>query len=97
MANHIDDATMEYVGILAKLDLSNEEKETAKRDMERMLNYIDELNELDTTGVTPLSHVLPATNVFRDDEVVNGDIRDEILQNAPGQKDGMFKVPRIVE
>jgi aspartyl-tRNA(Asn)/glutamyl-tRNA(Gln) amidotransferase subunit C len=97
MANHIDDATMEYVGILAKLELSGEEKEAAKHDMERMLDYIDELNELDTTGVSPLSHVLSATNVFRDDVVVNGDMRDDILFNAPGQKEGMFKVPRIVE
>ena len=53
MANIISDETIEYVGILAKLELSDEEKEAAKKDMGRMLDYIDKLNELDTTGVEP--------------------------------------------
>ena len=52
LANKISDETIEYVGILAKLELSEEEKEAAKSDMEQMLDYIDTLNELDTTGVT---------------------------------------------
>ena len=55
MANHISDETIEYVGILAKLELNEEEKEQAKKDMESMLDYIDKLNELDTEGVEPLS------------------------------------------
>ena len=54
MANVIDDETIEYVGILAKLEISDEEKEQAKRDMGRMLDYIDKLDELDTAGVEPL-------------------------------------------
>lgn len=53
MANVISDETMEYVGILAKLELSSEEKERAKEDMAKMLDYIDTLNELDTSGVEP--------------------------------------------
>lgn len=57
--NEISDETIEYVGILAKLELNEEEKEHAKKDMEEMLNYIDKLNELDTTGVEPMSHVVP--------------------------------------
>ena len=97
MANIISDETMEYVGILAKLELSEEEREQAKADMGRMLDYIDKLNELDTEGVEPMSHVFSLHNVFREDVVINGDRRDEVLKNAPGQKDGMFKVPRTVE
>ncbi len=97
MANVISDETIEYVGILAKLELSGEEKEQAKADMGRMLDYIDKLGELDTEGVEPMSHVFFRDNVFREDVVSNGDSRDEILLNAPGQKDGMFKVPRTVE
>ena len=97
MANVIDDATMEYVGILAKLELSDEEREAAKKDMGRMLDYIDLLNELDTSGVEPMSHVLPARNVFREDVVTNKDDSDDILKNAPEKKDGAFKVPRTVE
>ena len=94
MANVIDDATIEYVGILAKLELSEEEKEQAKKDMAEMLNYIDKLGELDTEGVEPMSHVFPVRNVFREDVVTNGDDRENILRNAPAEKDGMFVVPQ---
>lgn len=97
MANIIDDATIEYVGILAKLELDTEEKEAAKKDMGRMLDYIDKLNELDTEGVEPMSHVFPIHNVFRQDVVENGDDRENILKNAPESKDGAFKVPKTVE
>ena len=58
MANVISDETMEYVGILAKLELSDAEKEAAKKDMESMLDYIDKLNELDTSEVEPMSPLL---------------------------------------
>lgn len=97
MANIISDETIEYVGILAKLELSDEEKEAAKKDMADMLDYIDKLNELDTDGVEPMSHIFSMDNVFREDVVTNGDDRSAILQNAPGEKDGMFKAPRTVE
>ena len=97
MANQISDETMEYVGILAKLELSGEEKEAAKADMEKMLDYIDTLNELDTSAVEPMSHVFSMNNVFREDVVTNGDDRDNILKNAPEQKEGAFKVPKTVE
>lgn len=94
MANVISDETIEYVGILAKLELSDEEREAAKKSMGEMLDYIDRLNELDTTGVEPLSHVFPVQNVFREDEVTNGDESAKILRNAPEEKDNMFVVPR---
>ena len=94
MANIISNETIEYVGILAKLELSETEKEEAKKDMGRMLDYIDKLGELDTEGVEPMSHVFPVQNVFREDVVTNGDTRDEILKNAPEEKDGMFVVPK---
>jgi aspartyl-tRNA(Asn)/glutamyl-tRNA(Gln) amidotransferase subunit C len=97
MANVITDETIDYVGILAKLELSQEEKEQAKKDMANMLDYIDMLNELDTDGVEPMSHVFPVHNVFREDVVVNGDDRDHILKNAPEEKDGSFMVPKTVD
>ena len=93
----ISDETIEYVGILAKLELSPEEKEHAKKDMEEMLDYIDKLNELDTSNVEPMSHVFSMNNVFRQDVVTNGDDREDMLKNAPEQKEGAFKVPRTVE
>ena len=97
MANIISDETIEYVGILAKLELSESEKEQAKKDMGRMLDYIDKLGELDTEGVEPMSHVFPVQNVFREDVVTNADTREQLLSNAPEQKDGMFAVPRTFE
>lgn len=97
MANIINDETIEYVGILAKLELSAEEKAQAKSDMGRMLDYIDKLGELDTTDVEPMSHVFPVENVFREDVVTNGDERERMLSNAPQEKDGMFVVPRTFE
>ena len=97
MANIISDETIDYVGILAKLELSPQEKEQAKTDMGRILDYIDKLGELDTTGVEPMSHVFPVQNVFREDVVTNGDESKATLQNAPGMKQNMFKVPRTVE
>ena len=97
MANKISDETIEYVGILAKLELNDKEKEEAKKDMERMLDYIDQLNELDTTGIEPMSHIFPVTNVCREDVVTNGDEHEQTLANAPEAKDGAFKVPKTVE
>ncbi len=97
MANRISDETIEYVGILAKLELSEEEREQAKQDIGRMLDYVDKLNELDTSGVEPLSHVFPVHNVFREDVVTNGDDRARMLQNAPKVKDGSWQVPKTVE
>jgi aspartyl-tRNA(Asn)/glutamyl-tRNA(Gln) amidotransferase subunit C len=97
MANCITDETMEYVGILAKLELTKEEQEQAKKDMGKMLDYIDKLNELDTAGAEPMSHVFSMNNVFRQDVVTNGDGREDMLKNAPEQKEGAFKVPKTVE
>ena len=96
MAEKLSDEMIEYVGILAKLELSGREKEEARADMEKMLNYIDTLNELDTEGIQPMSHVFPVQNVFRDDVVENGDGSRETLSNAPLSKDNCFKVPKTI-
>ena len=97
MANVITDETIDYVGILAKLELSGEEREQAKKDMASMLDYIDKLAELDTTGIEPMSHVFPVQNVFREDVVTNGDESEKTLRNAPGVKDNMFMVQKTFE
>ena len=94
MAEKITDETIEYVSILAKLELSDEEREQAKTDMSRMLEYIDKLGELNTEDIEPMSHVFPVENVFREDVITNSDTREQLLSNAPEQKDGMFMVPK---
>lgn len=97
MANQITEETIDYVSILAKLELSEEEKAQARIDMGKMLDYIDRLGELDTTDVEPMSHVFPVRNVFREDVVTNGDGSRQTLQNAPEEKEGMFVVPRTFD
>ena len=93
----ISDETMEYVGILAKLELTGEEREKARADMEKMLDYIDMLQELPTEDVEPMVHIFPVQNVMREDEVTEGDARDAMLQNEPQVKDGCYQVPKTVE
>lgn len=94
---NITDETINYVAALAKLKLSDEEKEKAKEDLSKILGYIDTMNELDTDHIEPMSHVFPVKNVFREDVVTNGEDRDNLLCNAPVKKDGAFMVPKTVE
>ena len=98
IASHDEDPLI-GLGVLFELFWNNstdEEKEKAKKDMEEMLDYIDKLNELDTSSVEPMSHVFPVNNVFREDVVTNGDGTKQTLANAPEQKDDSFVVPKTI-
>jgi aspartyl-tRNA(Asn)/glutamyl-tRNA(Gln) amidotransferase subunit C len=88
---------IEKVARLARLDLSEEEKETFGNQLDQILNYMEQLNQLDTTGVEPTSHAIPIHNVFREDEVKPSFPREEVLGIAPDEEVGHFKVPRIIE
>jgi aspartyl/glutamyl-tRNA(Asn/Gln) amidotransferase C subunit len=89
----ITDETIEYVGILGKLELSDEEKEQAKKDLNDMLDYVGKLNELDTTSVEAMSHTFPVSNVMREDVVTNGDDKENMLKNAPESNGDAYIVP----
>lgn len=93
----ITDETIEYVGILAKLELSDEEKEQAKKDMSNMLDYVGKLDELNTDDVPAMSHAFSVSNVFREDVVTNEADRENLLANSPEQKDGCYKVPKTFD
>lgn len=93
----IDDNLIKYLEELSRLKLTHEEEERAKGELTKILGYIDMLNELDTENVEAMSHPFPYTNNFRDDECKASTERELILQNAPQQKDGCFKVPTTVE
>lgn len=97
MKKEISNETIEYIGILSKLEINQEEKKQASSDLKKMLNFFDKMNELDTDGVKPMSHPVCNTNVFRDDIVTNGDTSVEILRNAPMVSEGMFSVPRTFD
>ena len=96
MAKIIDDETIENVCILAKLSLGDEAKEKVKEDMQKMLDYVEKLDELDTDGVEPLSHIFGDQNVFREDVVTNGDNKEAMLANAPKAKEGQYQVPKTI-
>jgi aspartyl-tRNA(Asn)/glutamyl-tRNA(Gln) amidotransferase subunit C len=89
--------TIEHVANLARLNLTEQEKEKLTIEMASILSYVDKLNELDTTDIEPRSHVLPMKNVFREDITASSYDREKILQNSPSQEDGCFKVPKVVE
>ncbi len=88
---------IEKVARLARLELSEDEKETFGNQMEQILTYMEQLNGIDTTGVEPTSHAIPVYNVFRDDEVKPSFPKEEVLAIAPEEEDGHFRVPRIIE
>jgi len=97
MRDSITNETIDYVGRLAKLELAGDEKEQIRMDMRNMLDFVNLLEELDTKEVEPMSQIVPITNVYRDDVVVNHSDRSQIMKNAPESKEGYFIVPKIVE
>lgn len=88
---------VEKVALLARLEFSQEEKERFTAQLNRILEYMEKLNELDTENVEPTSHVLPIKNVFREDEVKESLPQEEALANAPAKANGHFLVPRAIE
>lgn len=89
--------TITHVANLARLNISEQEKERLTKEMGNILAYVDKLNELDTSNVEPTAHVMPIKNVLREDEIKESYQRDKILANATSQDEGCFKVPKIVE
>lgn len=92
----IDKQDVEHVALLARLELSEQEKEDYTRQLNSILGYMDKMNTLNTANVQPTAHVLPLNNVFREDTARPGIPREEALRNAPEQREGQFKVPRIL-
>ncbi|XID95896.1 Asp-tRNA(Asn)/Glu-tRNA(Gln) amidotransferase subunit GatC [Paenibacillaceae bacterium WGS1546] len=88
---------VEHVANLARLELSDEEKEQFAGQLNAILKYAEKLNELDTDGVEPTSHVLSLTNVMREDEARPSWPIEKVLLNAPEEEDGQFKVPAVLE
>ena len=93
----IAEAQMEHVAQLARLALSPEEKQRLTEQLNAILSYMDQLNEVSTDGVEPTAHVLDLVNVLRDDTVRQTLRADEALANAPETAQHFFVVPRIVE
>jgi aspartyl-tRNA(Asn)/glutamyl-tRNA(Gln) amidotransferase subunit C len=87
---------VENVAKLARLRFKEEEKKKFTEQINRILEYIDKLNELDTSKIEPLSHTIEISNVFREDEVTPSFPNEEILKNAPQKKGNYFVVPKVI-
>lgn len=93
----IDNATVDKIAHLARLEFENEAKEQIKKDMNNMLGFIEKLNELDTSNVEPLIYMSDEVNVLREDNVKHEITQDEALRNAPKHDSDYFKVPKVIE
>jgi aspartyl-tRNA(Asn)/glutamyl-tRNA(Gln) amidotransferase subunit C len=85
-----------HVANLAQLSLAPAEVDLFTRQLNDILAYMEKLLEVDTAGVEPLAHVIPISNVFREDEVREGLPRETALDNAPAREEGAFVVPRVI-
>ena len=85
-----------YLGNLSKISLTEEEKTQFEKELEKLIYYVSQLSKVPADKVSPTWHVLPVTNVFREDEVKGETDREEILGNAPERDDRFFKVPKII-
>lgn len=92
----ISEEDVEHVAKLARLALTDEEKETFRRQLSDVLEHARAISEVDTAGVPPTSHAIPLVNVFRDDELRPSLTVEEVTLNAPWAGNGAFRVPRII-
>lgn len=88
---------VEHVAKLARLELSEEEIGKYTEQFSNILDYFNQLSEVNTENIGPMAHAIPMVNVMREDKVKLPYTRDEILANAPQEEDGFFKVPKISE
>jgi len=95
--NKINLDQVRHIALLARLELTPEEEQRMLGDLEEMLEYVDKLNQLDTSAVEPTAHVGDVGAAVREDAVTNPDDAASILANAPAAREQMFKVPKIIE
>ncbi|MFJ5763191.1 Asp-tRNA(Asn)/Glu-tRNA(Gln) amidotransferase subunit GatC [Neobacillus sp. NPDC093182] len=92
----ISNEQVKHVANLARLEISEDEAERFTKQLDAIITFAEQLNELDTTNVEPTYHVLDMKNVFREDIKEKGLPREEVLKNAPDHQDGQIKVPAII-
>lgn len=93
----VDDALIEKLAKLSLLQFNEAEKEEIKSDLQKMIGFVDKLQELDTTGIEPLQHMSEEVNVLRDDIPDNMLAREEALKNASHHDGQYFKVPKVIK
>ena len=93
----VDAATVRKIAGLARLAVTDAEVDAMVPELNNILGFIEQLGEVDTSGVAPLSAVIPNTLRLREDAVTDGDCRDAVLANAPQAEHGFFAVPKVIE
>ena len=93
----VDKDTVKRVARLARIAVSDDEAEKLKADFNTILGFVEQLNEVDVTGVEPMTAVVAMEAKMRDDVVTDGEVAGKVLANAPGGADQFFVVPKVVE
>jgi aspartyl-tRNA(Asn)/glutamyl-tRNA(Gln) amidotransferase subunit C len=88
---------VDHVALLGRLKLTGEERAQFTTQLNSILEHFEELQQVDTTGVPPMSHAVPMSNVLREDELTPSLSPEEALANAPDQDRDHFRVPRVIE
>ncbi len=86
---------VKHVAKLARLELTEEEVNKYSQQLGSILEYVEQMNEIDTTGIEPMPHAIPVYNVMREDIVKYEQTKEEMMANAPFEEDGFFRVPKI--
>lgn len=92
----VNDALIDKLATLARLQFDDDQKACFKKDLQKMIQFVEKLNELDTTGVSPLLHMSDHVNMLREDVVKGSISRNEGLKNAPLHDNEFFKVPKVI-
>ena len=93
----VDQATVRHIARLARIKVSDAEAETLQGELNSILEWVEQLSEVDTDGVAPMTSVVEAEMKKREDAVTDGDMPDDIVRNAPEREDHFFVVPKVVE
>jgi aspartyl-tRNA(Asn)/glutamyl-tRNA(Gln) amidotransferase subunit C len=93
----VNDALVDKLAHLSRLSFKPAEKDAIRNDLQRMIAFVEKLNELDVTGVEPLMHMSDEVNILRDDEVKGSVPREEAFENAPAHDGSFFQVPKVIK
>ena len=93
----VTDALIDHLAALSRLRFNEGEKEEIKKDLQRMISFVEKLKEVDTTGVEPLLHMSDAMDVYREDQIEGSMPRSQALANAPSADGQFFKVPKVIK
>ncbi|MGH1349627.1 MAG: Asp-tRNA(Asn)/Glu-tRNA(Gln) amidotransferase subunit GatC [Methyloligellaceae bacterium] len=93
----VDEKTVRHIARLARLQVTDEEAKNLETELSSIMNWIEQLNEVDTDDVQPLTSIVEVSLKQRDDVVTDGGYPEEIMKNAPLSEDHFFMVPKVVE